>query len=112
MTVTQLTYDVITLTAPAAVTMTAAVNPYTVDNITTLTAPSAVTITASVNPYTAPETQFIAAPVLPPVTRTLNTAVMPSVKVISIPSGGGGDTRGNDGLVWPTGVQRFGTAPS
>ena len=111
MTVTQLTYDVITLTAPAAVTMTAAVHPYTAPE-TQFIAPSAVTITASVNPYTAPETQFIAAPVLPPVTRTLNTAVMPSVKVISIPSGGGGDTRGNDGLVWPTGVQRFGTAPS
>ena len=89
MTVTQLTYDVITLTAPAAVTMTAAVHPYSI-----------------------PEIQSIAAHVLPPVTRAIHVAAMPAIKVISIPSGGGGDTRGNDGLVWPTGVQRFGTAPS
>lgn len=26
--------------------------------------------------------------------------------------GGSGPVRGSDGLVWPTGVQRFGSAPS
>lgn len=86
MTVTQLTYDVITLTAPAAVTMTAAVHPYSV-----------------------PEIQPIVAHILPPVTRTAHVAILPPIKVMFSPSG---VPRGDDGLVWPTGVQRFGKAPS
>ena len=65
MTVTQLTYDVTTLTAPAAVTTSGALHSYSA----------------------------------------------PPIKVISNPSGGA-SPRGSDGLVWPTGVQRFGKSAS
>lgn len=114
MTVPQLTYDVTILTAPAAVTTSINTTPgiWVVPEVRTSTAPTVPNVTRlAPQLYVTPEIQVLTAPTVPGVTRSSPQLwVAPEIKVLTKLSDV--STRPSDGVVWPTGVQRFGKAPS